>query len=168
MFRNKKNQYSNFRFAHFRIPTIWILNIVCLQIKNCTCSDFIFPIFGILKILCPMFVIKEHHIFRLSIPQSLICDISNLGRNVIDSIFGYFHQEVGKKHIKEIPNRLRILDKLELKIAEVAIETWEAMCNSVEVVVNVGQKVCENRWFASKNLLAYAITYFITLVVVIQ
>ena len=29
------------------------------------------------------------------------------------------------------------------------------MCDLVEVVVNVGQKVCENRWYASKNLLTY-------------
>ena len=29
------------------------------------------------------------------------------------------------------------------------------MCDSVEVVVNAGQKVCENRWSASKNLLTY-------------
>ena len=50
---------------------------------------------------------------------------------------------------------MRILDKLELKTIEVAIEMWEAMCNSVEVVVNTGQKVCENRWSASKNFLTY-------------
>ena len=29
------------------------------------------------------------------------------------------------------------------------------MCDSIEVVVNAGQKVCENRWSASKNLLTY-------------
>ena len=73
-----------------------------------------------------------------------------------------------QKHIKERPDGLRILDKLELKKIEVCIETWEAMCDSVEAVVNAGQKVCENRQSDSKNLLTYAITYFITLVVVIQ
>ena len=31
------------------------------------------------------------------------------------------------------------------------------MCDSIEVVVNAGQKVCENRWSASKNLLTYLI-----------
>ena len=71
-----------------------------------------------------------------------------------------------KKHIKERPNGLRILDKLKLKKTEVCIQTWEAMCDSVEAVVNVGKKVCENTWFASKNLLTYAITYFITLIVI--
>ena len=29
------------------------------------------------------------------------------------------------------------------------------MCDSVEAVVNAGQKVCENRLSASKNLLTY-------------
>ena len=29
------------------------------------------------------------------------------------------------------------------------------MCNLFEVVVNAGQKVCENRWSASKNFLTY-------------
>ena len=55
-----------------------------------------------------------------------------------------------------------------MKTTEVTIETWEAMCDSIEAVVNARQKVCENRWYASNNLLTYAITYFITLVVVIQ
>ena len=36
-----------------------------------------------------------------------------------------------KKHIKERPDGLRILDKIDLKTTEVAIETWEAMCDSV-------------------------------------
>ena len=60
-----------------------------------------------------------------------------------------------KKHIKERPNVLRILYKLERKTTEVSIETWEAMCDSVEAVVNAGQEVCENMWFASKNFLTY-------------
>ena len=29
------------------------------------------------------------------------------------------------------------------------------MCDSVEAVVDVGQKVCKNRWSASNNLLTY-------------
>ena len=58
-----------------------------------------------------------------------------------------------KKHIKERPDGFPILDKLQLKTTEVSIETWEAMCYLVEVVVNVGQKVCEKRWSASNNLL---------------
>ena len=29
------------------------------------------------------------------------------------------------------------------------------MCDSIEAVVNAGQKVCENRWSASNNLLTY-------------
>ena len=56
---------------------------------------------------------------------------------------------------------MRILDKLELKTTEVSIETWEAMCDSVEAVVNARQKVCENRWSASKNFLSlFEFTYF--------
>ena len=66
MFRNKENQYSNFLFAHFSIPTIRIPNIVCVQNRDCACSDFLFLIFGILKILCPIFFIKEHHISDIS------------------------------------------------------------------------------------------------------
>ena len=58
-----------------------------------------------------------------------------------------------KNQIKERPDGLRILNKLELKTTEVLIETWEAMCDSIEVVVNAGQKFSENRWFASKNFL---------------
>ena len=73
-----------------------------------------------------------------------------------------------QKHIKERPDGLQILDKLDLKTTEVLIETWEVVCNSIEAVVNAGQKVCENRWFTSNNLVTYAITYFITLVIVIQ
>ena len=60
-----------------------------------------------------------------------------------------------KKHIKERPDGLRILDKLELKKNEVCIETWEAMCDSVEAVVNAGQKGCKNSSSASNNLLTY-------------
>ena len=60
-----------------------------------------------------------------------------------------------KKHIKERPDGLRILDKLEIKETEVCIETWEAIYDSVEAVVNAGQKVCKNRWSASNNLLTY-------------
>ena len=60
-----------------------------------------------------------------------------------------------QKDIKEIPDGVGILDKLELKKTEVCIETWEAMCDSVEVVVNGGKKVCKNRWSASNNLLTY-------------
>ena len=60
-----------------------------------------------------------------------------------------------QKKIMERPDGLRILDKLELKTTEVSIETWEAMCDSIEVVVNAGQKVCENRWSSSNNLLTY-------------
>ena len=54
-----------------------------------------------------------------------------------------------QKHIKEILDGLQILYNLELKTTEVAIETWEAMCDSAEAVVNAVQKACENRWFAS-------------------
>ena len=50
---------------------------------------------------------------------------------------------------------MRILDKLELKKTEVCIETWEAMCDSVEAVVNGGQIFCKNRWSASNNLRTY-------------
>ena len=60
-----------------------------------------------------------------------------------------------KKHIKERPDDLWILDKLELMKTEVCIETWEAMCDLVEAIVNVGKKVCKNRWFASNNFLTY-------------
>ena len=60
-----------------------------------------------------------------------------------------------QKHIMERPDGLQILDKLELKKTEICIETWEAMCDSVEVVVNAGKKVCKNRWSASNNLLTY-------------
>ena len=60
-----------------------------------------------------------------------------------------------QKHIMERPDGLQILDKLDLKTTEVSIETWEVVCNSIEAVVNVGQKVCEDRWYTSKNLLYY-------------
>ena len=58
-----------------------------------------------------------------------------------------------QKHIKERLDGLRLLDKLELKKTEVCIETWEAICDSVEAIVNAGQKVCEKGWYASNNLL---------------
>ena len=35
------------------------------------------------------------------------------------------------------------------------IEHWEGICDSVQAVVNAGQKVCENMWSDSKNLLTY-------------
>ena len=60
-----------------------------------------------------------------------------------------------KKDIKERPNGLGILDKLELKKTEVCIDTWEAMCVSFEAVVNARQKVCKNRWSTSNNFLTY-------------
>ena len=60
-----------------------------------------------------------------------------------------------QNHIKERPDGLRILDKLELKKTKVCIETWEAICDSIEAVDNAWQKVCKNRWSASNNLLTY-------------
>ena len=50
---------------------------------------------------------------------------------------------------------MRILDKLELKTNEVLIDRWEAMCDSIESIVNAGKKVSENRWSSSNNLLTY-------------
>ena len=72
-----------------------------------------------------------------------------LGSTALEKVRGW------KKHFKEIHDGLWILEKLELKTIEGSIETWEAMCDSIDVVVNAGQKVCENRWSASKNLLYY-------------
>ena len=85
MFWNKEHQYSNFWFMHFRFPTFRILEIVCVQIRNCACSNFRFSTFQIPKILCPIFSIKEHHIFWFSIRQDLICDISDLGSFVFSN-----------------------------------------------------------------------------------
>ena len=48
-----------------------------------------------------------------------------------------------------------ILDKLQLKKIEVAIQTWEGICDSVEGLISSGQMVCEERWSDSKNLLTY-------------
>jgi len=60
-----------------------------------------------------------------------------------------------KKYIKERPNGLLILNKLQLKTTEVAIQTWEGVCDSVEGLIKSGQMVCEQRWSDSKNLLTY-------------
>ena len=54
-----------------------------------------------------------------------------------------------KKNIKERLDGFQILDKIDMKTTEVSIETWEAMCNSVEAIFNAVQKACENRWSAS-------------------
>ena len=48
-----------------------------------------------------------------------------------------------KKHIKERPHGLPILDKLQVKTTEFVIETWEGICDSVEALINVVQTVCE-------------------------
>ena len=58
-----------------------------------------------------------------------------------------------KNHIKERPDGLPILDNLQLKTIEVAIKTWEGICNSVQGLIITGQMVCEQRWSDSKNLL---------------
>ena len=60
-----------------------------------------------------------------------------------------------KKHIKERPNDLPILDKLQPKTIEVFIQSWEGICDSVEGLTSSGQMVCEQRWSVSKNLLTY-------------
>ena len=50
-----------------------------------------------------------------------------------------------KKYIKEIPNGLLILNKLQPKTTEVAIQTWEGVCDSVEDLIKLGQMICEQK-----------------------
>ena len=90
------------------------------------------------------------HCFRESKKQ---VDVSLLpSKNHSQAIRSFLNR---KKHIKERPDCLRILDKLEVKKTEVAIETWEGMCDSDEALINAGQMVCEQSWSDSKNLLTY-------------
>ena len=69
-----------------------------------------------------------------------------------------------QNHIKERPDGFPILDKLQLKTIEVAIQTWEVICNLVEGLISSGQMVCEQRWFDSKNLLTYLSFPFLDLI----
>ena len=60
-----------------------------------------------------------------------------------------------QKYIKERLDGLPILNKLQLKTTEVAIHTWEGVCDSVEDLIKSGQMICEQRRSNSKNLLTY-------------
>ena len=60
-----------------------------------------------------------------------------------------------QNYIKERPHGFPILNKLQLKTTEVAIQTWEGVCDSVEVLIKSGEMVCEQGWSDSKKLLMY-------------
>ena len=51
-----------------------------------------------------------------------------------------------------------------MKTTEVAIQTWEGVCDSVEDLIKLGQMICEQRWSDSKNLLTYLIFLVLDLI----
>ena len=60
-----------------------------------------------------------------------------------------------QKHIKEKLHDLPIMDMLQAKTIEVFIETWEGIYDSVEILINEGNKTCDTRWSDAEDFLTY-------------
>ena len=65
-----------------------------------------------------------------------------------------FEDVIGwKAHIRDRPNNMPILDKLKDKKTKVTIETWEGICDAVDIIIQNGQVACKHRWTTSYVLL---------------